>query len=253
MERNVVSITLYTSELIFDVQNKTYLTGRSRQDGQNYEAVANMQANDDDENLNQVMRSIQNAYATLQTKLSEYIVSGQTTGDNEQMDDSVNSLHFTLSMPTNYNRATIDTISGALHQYIVNSAISDWFVITNKADASDYAGLAASNLELVRESLNKRIRPSRTGISGTGRYNLLERVASPNISVDYGSVFFELSTITPGATIKFNLRRPNGTIITPTQVYSGAVDFGGTVIVRAWATKTGMMDSPAVEYRLNDN
>lgn len=163
MAKKVIAITLYMSELIYDVQNKTYLTGRSRQTGTNHEEVANMQANDDDENANQIMRSIGNAFANLKTKLSEYINESGTSTNDKQI-SSTGNLTLSLNMPTNYNNASNDTISTALHQYLVNSAIGDWFTITNKNDASDYITLAAANLEQLREAVNKRMRPTRTNV-----------------------------------------------------------------------------------------
>jgi hypothetical protein len=163
MAKKVIAITLYMSELIYDVQNKTYLTGRSRQTGTNHEEVANMQANDDDENANQIMRSIGNAFANLKTKLSEYINESGTSTNDKQL-SSTGNLTLSLNMPPNYNNASNDTISTALHQYLVNSAIGDWFTITNKKDASDYITLAAANLEQLREAVNKRMRPTRTNV-----------------------------------------------------------------------------------------
>ena len=163
MAKKVIAITLYMSELIYDVQNKTYLTGRSRQTGTNHEEVANMQANDDDENANQIMRSIGNAFANLKTKLSEYINESGTSTNDKQI-SSTGNLTLSLNMPPNYNNASNDTISTALHQYLVNSAIGDWFTITNKNDASDYITLAAANLEQLREAVNKRVRPTRTNV-----------------------------------------------------------------------------------------
>lgn len=163
MAKKVIAITLYMSELIYDVQNKTYLTGRSRQTGTNHEEVANMQANDDDENANQIMRSIGNAFANLKTKLSEYINESGTSTNDKQI-SSTGNLTMSLNMPPNYNNASNDTISTALHQYLVNCAIGDWFTITNKNDASDYITLAAANLEQLREALNKRMRPTRTNV-----------------------------------------------------------------------------------------
>lgn len=163
MAKKVIAITLYMSELIYDVQNKTYLTGRSRQTGTNHEEVANMQANDDDENANQIMRSIGNAFANLKTKLSEYINENGTSTNDKQI-SSTGNLTLSLNMPPNYNNASNDTISTALHQYLVNSAIGDWFTITNKNDASDYITLAAANLEQLREAVNKRMRPTRTNV-----------------------------------------------------------------------------------------
>ena len=163
MAKKVISITLYMSELIYDVQNKTYLTGRSRQTGTNHEEVANMQANDDDENANQIMRSIGNAFANLKTKLSEYINENGTSTNDKQI-SSTGNLTLSLNMPPNYNNASNDTISTALHQYLVNSAIGDWFTITNKNDASDSITLAAANLEQLRAAVNKRMRPTRTNV-----------------------------------------------------------------------------------------
>lgn len=163
MAKKTITITEYMSELLYDIQNKTYLTGRSRQTGANHEEVANMQANDDDENANQIIRSIGNAFANLKTKLSEYLVESGTTSNNALISGEKN-LTLTLQMPGNFNQATNDTISTSVHQYIVNSAIGDWFTITNKNDSSDYVTLAAANLDVIREAINKRVRPTRKGI-----------------------------------------------------------------------------------------
>lgn len=163
MAKKTISITLYMSELIYDVQNKTYLTGRSRNTGDNHEQVANMQANEDEENQNQVVRSIGNAYANLKTKLSEYIEDSGATANNILLSASDN-LQINLVMPSNFNPATNNTIGAALHQYIVNSAIGEWFTITNKADAADYLTLAAANLAEIREAINKRVRPTRSNV-----------------------------------------------------------------------------------------
>jgi hypothetical protein len=163
MAKKNIQVTLYMSELIYDVQNKTYLTGRSRSNGTNHEEVANMQANDDDENANQIVRSIGNAFANLKTKLSEYIVETGTAASNKLLTITSN-LTLTLVMPSNFNQATNDTIASALHQYLVNSAIGDWFTITDKNDASDYVTLAAANLDQIREAVNKRNRPQRATV-----------------------------------------------------------------------------------------
>ena len=60
------------SELIYDFQNKAFLTGRSRRAASmDAEAASNIQASDDDEDKNQALRSIQNAYSQLIVELSE--------------------------------------------------------------------------------------------------------------------------------------------------------------------------------------
>lgn len=67
-------------------------------------------------------------------------------------------------MPGSYNKAANEAVVAAVHQYIVNTAIADWFVITNKPDAVEYANLAAVNITQLREALNKRVRPTRPEI-----------------------------------------------------------------------------------------
>ena len=134
------------SEIIYDTQNETYLTGRARANGQNHEQVANMQANDDEENLNQVLRNI-----------------GAASASDTLMTPSA-SLTLTLSMPSNYDKATVETLASAAHQYIVCTAVSNWFLITNKADAADYVSKAASYLEQIRKAANRRVRPERPTI-----------------------------------------------------------------------------------------
>lgn len=163
MAKKIFPITLYMSEIVYEVKNKTYITGRSRQEEGNYEEVANMQVNDDDENMDEVLRSIGNAFATLKNKLSEYISETENTriGTDNILLDATGELVVTLVMPSNFNLAAKDTIAAGMHQYIVDTAIGNWFDKTNKDDAEGYYTLAAANLNLIREAVNKRVRPRR--------------------------------------------------------------------------------------------
>lgn len=161
MARKIETITLYISEILYDLENRTFLTGRSRQTGDNHELVANMQASEDEENRNQLLRSIGNAYGLLRTKLSEFIVDSSTT-DSNTLISATSNFSITLTMPSNYNQATLKTITAECNDYIENIAILDWFQITNKGDASDYATKAGVNIQNLREALNKRVRPNRT-------------------------------------------------------------------------------------------
>lgn len=162
MAKKSIPITLYKSELVADVKNKTFLTGRSRSTGANHEDVAHMQAGDDDEELLQIYRTIENSVATLKTKMSEFI-DVDVTSSNNNLDDTMEADTFiiNLSMPSNYNSATVDNVKSEAHQYVVNKSVSAWFNITNKADAADYEAMAAQNLEGIREAIYKRVRPVR--------------------------------------------------------------------------------------------
>ncbi len=150
-------VTLYVSELVFDIQNKTHLTGRSRDNAQDPSLAANMQASDDDDE--QIKRSIGNAFAQLKTTLSEYLGESDTTASNI-LDADSETLDLTLKVPANFNFAVIPAITAAAHQYLVNIALYDWFTITNKADAADYAKLASDAVDSINEAINKRVRPT---------------------------------------------------------------------------------------------
>ena len=155
-----VTITLNVAEIVYDIQNKTYLTGKSRSDGTNHAHVAAMQANDDDENANQILRSVQTAFGMLRTKLSEYLDISVHSAGNQLMKTG-GKLELALLMPSNYNLSTADTIATAAHQYIVALAVKDWFTITHKTDATEYASIAESSLAIIAEAVSKRLRPRR--------------------------------------------------------------------------------------------
>ena len=155
-----IQLKLKMSELIYDIQNKTYLTGRSLNDGTNHSHVANMQANDDDENEAQILRSITNAYAVLRNRLSEYIELSEETSNNDSF-TSEDTIDLTLLMPSNFNLSVTKTIGEAAHQFIVSTAIADWFSITAKGETADYTATAASALSILEEALCKRSRPHR--------------------------------------------------------------------------------------------
>ena len=158
MAKKSIKITLYMSEMIYDVQNKTYLKGRSKTE---IDATrkAYMQANDDDENLNQVLRSIGGAYGSLKAELSENIVEQASSGNNIQMDQE--NIVVMMSMPSNFNEAAVEVISTGMHKYIVNTAIAEWFDLTSPDDSKNYANLAVENMREVHEGFNKRVRPER--------------------------------------------------------------------------------------------
>ena len=119
-----------------------------------------MQANNDDENLNQIMRSIGNAFAKVKAELSEVLSDYETQASNA-LNVETKSKVLSLEMPDNFNHSATDSIAAAIHQFIVAFVTSEWFMITNKTDTEDYKQLAETSLELLRESLCKRTKPKR--------------------------------------------------------------------------------------------
>lgn len=162
---NTLTITLYMSELLYDFRNKAYLTGRSRKaDGKDAEFTSNMQATEDEADNNQVLRSIQNAYGQLLVELSEgFFDVTEKTSKNELITSE--NITLVLTVPSNYNLGVRDSLTSAIHDYFINKALMDWFMITNKNDAKDYADLASVSLQNIHNAFNRRVRPKRTEVS----------------------------------------------------------------------------------------
>lgn len=160
-----ITITLKVKELIYDVANKTYLTGRSREaeGSKNYEASSNMQASDDEENSYQIRRSLSNAFSSVKSALSEYLLDSSTSSDNliSEAIDEDGELELQFSMPSNFSTSSVSALGNSIHSYLVDIALADWFSITNKEDAETYIAHSALSLESAKRSLYKRKRPTR--------------------------------------------------------------------------------------------
>ncbi|KGL53024.1 hypothetical protein HQ29_02625 [Porphyromonas canoris] len=161
MARKNLTITLHISEMIYDIQNKTFLTGRSKRDDGNHDKAAYMQANNDEEELNQILRSIGDHYNKLRSILSEYIEDSSSTASNNLISSSSN-ITLALSMPENYNSASANTIATEAHQYIVNKSIADWFDITNREGSATYLAKSQENVYNLIRSIHQRKRPVRS-------------------------------------------------------------------------------------------
>jgi hypothetical protein len=149
-----IVITLHYSELMYDVQNKTYLTSRSRATGDNYESVSYIQVDDNEENKNQVLRSFNNALSYIYSELARYISSDGVDSNVLMPEEDINII---LNMPYNFNEAATRSIASAIHQYLVNTAIGDFFLLTNKDEAPEYFSQAAVNIREMKEAINRRV------------------------------------------------------------------------------------------------
>ena len=169
MAKKTITITLNKNELLYDIENKAWLTGRSREDGSNDAAVSKMQAGDEDADRNQMLRCISNAVATLRNNVAEWLGDANSNAANDTLITDSVAHTIVLQMPTNYNTSVNNTVVAAMHQYVVNTALAEWFNMTSKEDAADYYTLAAANLQQLKDAIYKRVRPTRptptTGMS----------------------------------------------------------------------------------------
>lgn len=155
-----VTVTTKISWLLYDIMNETFLRGRTIQNKENHKEVASMFASEDEENREKILRSIKRSFAEVQTELGEYLNENGTTTDNSHFDGS-HDLVLNLTMPSNFNEAATAGVGEAVHAYLMNSTIADWYIVTNKGDAEQYYALANKSMELIRQSVSKRSRPTK--------------------------------------------------------------------------------------------
>ena len=155
-----VTVTIFIDWLLYDIMNETFLRGRTLQNKENHKEVASMFASEDEENREKILRSIKRAFAEVQTELGEYLNEDGTETDNSHYDGS-SDLVLNLTMPSNFNEAATKGVGEAVHAYLANTAIADWYTVTNKPDADQYSVIASRNMEMIRQTASKRKRPVR--------------------------------------------------------------------------------------------
>ena len=195
MAKKLITIKQYASELVYDVRSKAFLTGRSRSTGDNAEKVAYMQVSEDEEENNQILRSIGNALGDLHSKLGEYLNLDISSDDNALIDGQ-EDIVLAFDMPTNFNCTAVKALTSGIHQYLVNSALAEWFTITNKEDAKEYISMSAANIVQIRKALGRRSRPVRTSNRPTYRSlfkkaNYLYDLTYDTIDYDFANEYFK--------------------------------------------------------------
>lgn len=153
-----VKATIKMPWLLFDIMNETFLRGRTIQNKENHKEVASMFASEDQENREKILRSIKRAFTEVQTTLGEYLDENGTETDNSHFDGTTD-LVLNLEMPSNFNEAATTGVGEAVHAYLANTAIAEWYVVTNKPDAETYFELANKSMALIEQTVSKRSRP----------------------------------------------------------------------------------------------
>lgn len=153
-----VKATIKMPWVIYDIMNETFLRGRTIQNKENHKEVASMFASEDEENREKILRSIKRAFSEVQTTLGEYLDESGLATDNSHFDGNTD-LVLNLEMPSNFNEAATTGVGEAVHSYLVNTAIAEWYVVTNKADADTYFSLASKSMDLIEQTVSKRSRP----------------------------------------------------------------------------------------------
>ena len=132
-----ITVTIKISWLLFDVMNETFLRGRTLQNKENHREIASMFASEDEENREKILRSIKRGFAEVKSEFDEYLDESSTSTDNSSYDGKTN-LVLNLTMPSNFNEAATSGIGEAIHDYLKNTTIADWYLVTRKEEAEGY-------------------------------------------------------------------------------------------------------------------
>lgn len=159
-----INVKLEVKEIIFDIQNKAFLTGQAQEaGGVNYEAASNMQVSDDEENSYQIRRSLSTSLAVLKSIVSEYLTNESSESDNK-LDSDIDedgTIELVFNMPSNFNKSSVDALGKSIHSYLVDKSLADWFAINSATDAAVYLERSVVDLDNVKRALCKRSRPDR--------------------------------------------------------------------------------------------
>lgn len=151
-----ITITLAKAQLFYDIENITYTVGINRNTGNNFEQVSNIQNNGEDGDRDMMLRSIETAFNEIKRNVNRFI-SESTTSSTNTFTSENNAFTLNLSMPGNFNQASVDSIKSAAHEYIVDHALIDWFTAVKPDEVKIYAEKkAAANLNLLSALYRKK-------------------------------------------------------------------------------------------------
>lgn len=157
-----ITITLKKEELLYDIENTTYLVGNSRSTGDNFEQVSNIQNSGEGEDRNFILRSIEKAFNEAKRNLSRYIDESMVASDNTLMDETGDFV-LTLNVVDMFNEASTDTLKSSAHEFVIASALMDWFANVKPDEMVVYqARKAEANTSMLSALYRKKapVRPT---------------------------------------------------------------------------------------------
>ena len=157
-----ITITLKKDELLYDIENTTYLVGNSRSTGDNFEQVSNIQNSGEGEDRNFILRSIEKAFNEAKRNLSRYIDETMVASNNALMDETGDFV-LTLNVVDMFNEASTDTLKSSAHEFIAASALMDWFANVKPDEMVVYQSRKAeANISMLSALYRKKapVRPT---------------------------------------------------------------------------------------------
>lgn len=166
MAKKKIKVTIVVEDVMFDILNTTHRAGLAFESANDagYETAAQMIASLDDEDVMQIRRSISAAASRIKTEFGEYLNENAEEVNNrianEVMKDD-GEIVYNFLLPGNFNSSAVQAMVASMHEYIVSSAVNDWFTITNPTAVKTYQDCMTTALDNAKRALYKRSRPVR--------------------------------------------------------------------------------------------
>lgn len=151
-----ITILLKKSEIDYDIAMSTHVimnrelaAGATEEQGFNY---ANTQ--DETGEVNLITRWVEKAVSELAGGMARYLEDYTFESTNDLTPFS--SAEFILNMPDNFDKTLTHPLRGAMHDYVVNRTIYDWFMKAKPDEAQVYEKLFTDAYEKVKSLLNRR-------------------------------------------------------------------------------------------------
>lgn len=162
----ILTIRLKTSDVIYDIRNKAWLTARARDNGTNFKQVAFLKPDNEGGDMSQLRRSVTSAWNALLKLFAEYIPASEKLPEEDfvassVIDERMEFLEQTLCLPNNYNEQTRQMLVDIVHKYLVDCALGEWLRLNVMSDADKFLAEAAAHYNEVWAMLGARVRPER--------------------------------------------------------------------------------------------
>lgn len=151
-----ITITLKKAEIDYDIAMSTHIVmnrevsaGATQEQGFNY---ANTQ--DESGEVNLITRYVEKAISELAGGMSVYLedYDYESTNDLNAFDAAI----FHLDMPANFDKTLTAPLRAAMHDYVVNRTVYDWFMRSKPDEAAIYERLYDEAYKQVKSLLNRR-------------------------------------------------------------------------------------------------
>ncbi|MFI3239846.1 MAG: hypothetical protein R3Y22_04580 [Bacteroidales bacterium] len=159
-----ININIFTNKLLFDITFSTYMVGEGLTEMQAKERYMVQSATDSDRE-GKIYRLIDTAWHNILEQLSAYIEDVQS--ELLEVDNLISipeSLTISLNIDSAIPNHSCEAITSYIHNYIVNYALWNWFLLTKRDEVDIYIGLANKDMSNIIRIVTMRNSNGKRGL-----------------------------------------------------------------------------------------